>query len=90
MYTLEPKCTQEGGDHSENFTKSVVNQKPFYLCIFLNFSPVGHNSAPSFMSKLWGGLTPRIDEIYSPKIFCGGSRPITVTSWQESEISCKI
>ena len=41
------------------------------------------------MSKLSEGLSPRIVKIFSPKSFWGGSRPITVTSWQESEISCK-
>ena len=26
---FEAKCMQEGGDRYENFTKSIVNQKPF-------------------------------------------------------------
>ena len=30
-----------------------------------------------------------IVEIFSPKFFLGGSRPITVTLWQDFEISCK-
>ena len=33
---LKSKCTQEGGDYTGNFTKSVKNQRPFYIS-FSNF-----------------------------------------------------
>ena len=42
-----------------------------------------------FVFKVQGELAPRITEIFSPKFFWGGSRPITVAPWQEFEIALK-
>ena len=41
------------------------------------------------MFELRGGLALGIMEIFSQKFFWGGSRPITVTTWQEFEIALK-
>ena len=52
-------------------------------------STTSTSAATPFISKLWEGLAPRIVAIFSPKFFWGGSRPITVTPWQEFEIPLK-
>ena len=46
-------------------------------------------ATPLFVSKLREGLAPTLFEIFSKKIFWWGSRPISVTKWQEFQISPK-
>ena len=49
-----------------------------------------HKSAtPLFVSKLCKGLAPILFEIFSKEFFWWGSRPISVTQWQEFQISPK-
>ena len=64
--------------------KSVVNW-------WKNFgrSTTNMSATPLFVSKLCEGLAPILFEIWSKNFFWWGSRPISVTQWQEFQISPK-
>ena len=47
------------------------------------------SSTTLFVSKLREGVAPILFEIFSKKKFWLGSRPISVTQWQEFQISPK-
>ena len=46
-------------------------------------------ATPRYVSKLRKGIAPILFEIFSKKFFWWGSRPISVTQWQEFQISPK-
>ena len=52
-------------------------------------STTNMSATPLFVSKLCEGLAPILFEIWSKKFFWWGSRPISVTQWQEFQISPK-
>ena len=64
--------------------KSVVNW-------WNNFGPrtTDMSAIPLFVSKLWERLAPVLFEISQKNFFWWGSRPISVTQWQELQISPK-
>ena len=64
--------------------KSVINW-------WKNFghSTTDMSATPLFVSKLRKGLAASLFEIFSKKFFWWGSRPISVTQWQEFQISPK-
>ena len=47
------------------------------------------SATPLFVSKLRKGIAPILFEIFSKKFFWWGSRSISVTQWQEFQISSK-
>ena len=68
-------------DVNHNF---VVNWWKYFGC-----STTHKSVTPLFVSKLCKGLAPILFEIFSKEFFWWGSRPISVTQWQEFQISPK-
>ena len=64
--------------------KSVINWRKNLGCCATDMS-----ATPLFVSKVCEGVAPTVFEMFSKNFFWWGSRPISLTQWQEFQIYSK-